>query len=386
VRRYVDFNPRALLFLFVLWFLWFNNFSVRTIFSPILPLIEDEFGVNHSQASGIMVFQSVGYAISLVFSGFFSGRFGYKRSILFSLVISACVYFAIPSVQSFAPLNLFSFILGLAAGVYIPSVLPLITECYSERMWGKAISVHDSAAAVGVFSAPFIALAILQFTAWRGIFYVMGASFLAAGVAFYFLSEELVIRQTRRASFGHLGSDRRIWVMGVLWIFAAGANLGIYFIMPLYLTKELHLDIGFANTIFGISRLGGVAVSISAGFLVDRFSLNKTMFCVLLIAGIFTTLIPFVGERLLAYCLFLQASVITGFFAVALVALSRLFDRESRSMATGLILSVAVVFGMGIIPYLLGLSGDLISFKLGITILGILVMLSSGLIFTFKKT
>jgi hypothetical protein len=43
-----------------------------------------------------------------------------------------------------------------------------------------------------------------------------------------------------------------------------------------------------------------------------------------------------------------------------------------------------MVFGSGIIPYLLGVSGDLNSFRLGIVILGVLVTLSSGLIFRLK--
>jgi predicted MFS family arabinose efflux permease len=33
--------------LFVFWCLWFLNFSTRTIFSPILPLIEDSLQISH---------------------------------------------------------------------------------------------------------------------------------------------------------------------------------------------------------------------------------------------------------------------------------------------------------------------------------------------------
>jgi hypothetical protein len=80
----------------------------------------------------------------------------------------------------------------------------------------------------------------------------------------------------------------------------------------------------------------------------------------------------------------LQAVLVTGFFPVGLVAIARMFSREMKSMATGFILTMAIALGVGVIPYFLGISGDLVSFKFGIAIFGILVTLSSGLVFYLK--
>jgi len=44
-----------LLPLFIFWCLWFLNFSTRTIFSPILPLIEDNLSLSHG-AAGVIYF------------------------------------------------------------------------------------------------------------------------------------------------------------------------------------------------------------------------------------------------------------------------------------------------------------------------------------------
>ena len=173
--------------------------------------------------------------------------------------------------------------------------------------------------------------------------------------------------------------------MSIIWIFGAGANLGVYSIIPLYLTKELQLDIGYANTILGISRLGAVVVAIACGFLIDRFNLRKIMFLVLIITSIFTVLLGLVSVRYIGIVLFLQAFFVTAFFPVGLVALAKTFNREMRSLATGIILALSIVFGGGILPYMLGVSGDMISFRLGITILGIFVALASTLIFHLKE-
>lgn len=75
----------------------------------------------------------------------------------------------------------------------------------------------------------------------------------------------------------------------------------------------------------------------------------------------------------------------TGFFPLGLVTIAKMFDRETRSLAMGIILTLSVLVGSGIIPYLLGLSGDLISFRFGISLLGICVMLSSSLVFYLKE-
>jgi NNP family nitrate/nitrite transporter-like MFS transporter len=87
MERYTNFRGKALLFLFFLWFIWFVNFSIRMVFSPILPIIEDEFMVNHAQASSIFIFLSGGYGTAVIISGLFSGKFGYKKTIIFSLAL-----------------------------------------------------------------------------------------------------------------------------------------------------------------------------------------------------------------------------------------------------------------------------------------------------------
>ncbi|MCX5808427.1 MAG: hypothetical protein NTX36_03480 [Proteobacteria bacterium] len=89
--------------------------------------------------------------------------------------------------------------------------------------------------------------------------------------------------------------------------------------------------------------------------------------------------------RFLEVFLFLQASVVGGFFPVRLVSISRAFDQDQRGMATGLIVTLGVIFGLGIIPYFLGFSGDLVSFRLGIFILGVLMVLVSGLTFFLRE-
>jgi len=376
---------RALSFLFLLWFLWFINMSVRVIFSPILPLIEDEFMITHARASSLFVFLAIGYGVSMFFSGIFAGRHGHKRSIVVSLLVSALLFLLIPFIKAFALLYLFSLVFGLSIGMYLPSAIPLITEHFAEKNWGKSIAIHDSGASVAIFSIPLISIFLLHFFKWRGIFVVFGLAFLVSAIVFQVTCEEVKIVQSPRRAFGDLVRRRSLWIMGILFTFASGANLGIYSIVPLFLTKELSLSIGYANTILGISRLGGIVVAVLAGFLVDRINLRNMLFVLVGVSGLLTIVLGISPVRHVGIFLFMQAVLVTGFFPVALVSIARMFSREMRSMATGLILTLAIIFGVGVMPYLLGLSGDLASFRVGIVILGVLVALSSFLAFSMKE-
>jgi len=385
MKKFTSLGGKPFLFLSLLFFLWFLNFTGRTMFAPVLPLIEDEYLISHARASSIFIFQAIGYGTSMFLSGLFSGLFGYKKSIILSLIISAFAFLLVPFAKAFNVLYLLSFIIGAATGMYIPAVIPLITHYFHENIWGKAIAIHDSAASIGVFGAPIVALFLLQFFGWRGIFTVLGLVFVVAALIFYMLFDELKVPKINATDLLNFIGRRSLWIMSVVWMFAASTSLGIYSVIPLYLTKELNLDMGYANTIFAISRLGGFVVAISAGFLVTRFSIQKVMASILIISGVFTIFVALAGVRFIGAALFLQATFIYGFFPAGLIALSRMFEMNVRSIATGFVFGFGVIGGWGITPYLLGLSGDLVSFKLGILILGIGTIMVSGLIFLLRE-
>jgi MFS transporter, NNP family, nitrate/nitrite transporter len=385
LERHHDLRGRAILFVTFFWLLWFMNFGVRIIFAPILPLIEDEFLISHAKASGVFVFHSIGYGISLMLSGFFCSRFGYKKSIAVSLGISSLIFFCIPFVKVFSVLYVFSFMLGFSIGLYLPSAIPLLTEYFAEKDWGKVLPIHDSGSSVSIFCMPFIALFLLPFVGWRGIFAVFAVAFLACAAVLPFLIDEVKVAYSQKRVFSDTVRMKSLWVLSILWVMASGATLGVYYMFPLYLTKELSMSIGYANTILGVSRIGLVIVAVGAGFIIDRLNLQKTLFLIMITTGALTILLGLASGWLISVLLFLQALCIIGFFPVGLVCLARIFSRERRSLATGIIMTTSTVFGSGMVPYLLGLSGDYISFRVGFVLLGVLVAALSFLPFSLKE-
>jgi NNP family nitrate/nitrite transporter-like MFS transporter len=384
VARFHALKGKALIFLLFIWYLWFMNFMARAILSPVLPLIEDEFGVLHARATSIFLFIGIGYAFSVFFSGVYARMLGPKKSVFMSLTILGLTFLAISLVKTFNLFYPIGIVLGLATGMYLPAAIPLLTEYYDQRQWGKVIAIHDSGAALSMSATPFIALILLLFLPWRGMLVVIAIVYFLAAIVFYAVSEDANVGTKITYFPRHVLKAKAIWYLGVIWIFMTGATMGLYFVVPLYLAKELSLSIEHANAVFGVSRIGAAVVGITAGFLVDRFRAKKILFVLVLATGVFTALVGVRDLRWIKVFLFLQASVAAGFPPISLVAISKMFERETRGQAVGLIVTLGVI-GTAVIPYFLGLSGDLVSFRLGFLLLGIVTVLSSGLLYFVKE-
>jgi MFS family permease len=368
-----------LLPLFVFWGLWYLNFSTRAVFSPLLPLIEDTLSLSHGEAGGLFTSLAIGYSLILLISGRFVAIWGYKRTVVSGFIGIGLIFLGFQWVESYLAFHVLFFFLGIATGTYITSILPIITETYESRHWGKVIGIHDSAASLSIFSIPILVALGLHFLSWRTLLLLLGAASLLLSVYFWKVSVEPRRGMSQqRSRISDLFKRRTIWILGFLWIFASASSLGIYSILPLYLIKERGIDFDFANTLFGISRVGGVFVSIFIGFLIDRYGYRfMLMFC-LVTTGLSTIGLALSSTLpLILVTLILQATLSVGFFPAGLAALSNLTPLSERSMAIGAALSIGMIIGIGGGPLILGFIADHLSFKIGIIWLGILTTSSS---------
>jgi MFS family permease len=382
--KFTSVTGKGLTFILLFWSLWFLIMLVRTILGPILPLIEDEFVISHSKAAILVSCCALGAASSIFASGVFAGRIGYKKTVLACMAVSTTAFLVVPHVKSFSQVAVIMFVLGLATGAYFPCIIPLVTEHYVPSIWGRALAIQDTGASFSLFGAPLLTIGLLHFFSWRHFYSVFAIAYFIAGTLFLFFVKEVKVTRKLTNSLGGVLRNPSMWTISLLWTVATGASMGIYQIIPLYLTKELSFSTQYANMLFGLSRLGGVMFSIAMGFLADRFNPKKSMFVALLLAGIFTMLIGQRNLLVVQIALFLQGTVIMGVFSLGLVAISRMFRMEERSMVSGTMSTVSGVFGFAALPYLLGLAGDYLTFRIGILLFGLVVVLSSSFVFLLK--
>jgi NNP family nitrate/nitrite transporter-like MFS transporter len=368
-----------LLPLFIFWGLWYLNFSARAIFSPILSLIEDTLSISHGEAGGLFTSIAIGYGLILLISGRFAAVWGYKKTVVSGFIGTGLIFLGLQWANSYLAFHILFFFLGIVTGSYLPSILPIITETYESRHWGKVLGIHDSAASFCILSVPILVALGLHFLSWRTLLLLLGAVSLLLPVYFWKVSVEPkreISQQKSRIS--DLLKRRTLWILGFLWIFAAASSLGLYSVLPLYLIRERGIDFAFANTLFGISRVGGVFVSVFIGFLIDRYGYRfMLMFC-LVTTGLSTIGLAFSSTLpMIVVTLVLQATLSVGFFPAGFAALSTLTPLSERSMAIGVAVSIGMIFGNGGAPVLLGFIADRFSFQVGIIWLGVLTTLSS---------
>jgi MFS transporter, NNP family, nitrate/nitrite transporter len=366
-------------YLTVFWILWFLTFSTRTALSPLLPVIEEELHLSHALSGGLYLALSVGYTISLLLSGALAPRIGYKRLILIQFVfmaaVLACPWFA----GEYRVLVGIFFLVGAGGGLYLPSAIPLLTRIYEVRRWGRVLALHDTAASISIMAIPFLATLILHLMNWRGFFLVLSISCVLAATLF-----SVVVPDAPPEPGEERGSMRQIlcrsefWIMVILWTVASTASMGLYGITPLFLVTEKGIPLETANSLFGLSRIGGVFATVIAGFLADRFGVRPVLVLVFLITGVSTVGIAVAPSFLiLVIMLFIQAALSNGFFPVGMVALSKVSRTGERSLFTGAVISGGTIAGLGLAPLCLGAAADMWSFQAGILVTGLMIMVSA---------
>ncbi len=375
-----------LFLLFLFWSLWYVNFGARSITSPLMPLIEDEFLISHT-AAGVLFFSFwVGNTISVFYSGFLSLKIGYKKAILLCFYGLTISFIMLRLSSTFTLFAVFSFFLGMSAGIYLPCGIPLLTAVFDRKHWGKAISVHETAAGFSMLTVPFIVAAVISVMSWKSVFYIMSAACFILAVIFHVAAPDKRPEKSEQGNSWEIVRRKDFWIMTALWSSCAIASMGIYNIIPLYLVKELDIPIEIANRTFSYSRIGGFIGMICVGFIIDRFNLKKLLLILLLATGLSTIAIAVINNHLLmSIMLFLQATFSVVFFPAGLVAISKLTTLSERSVFTGILMSMSGIIGPGLSPIVLGAVADIWSFKAGIFGAGIIITSACFLVRSLKE-
>ena len=348
------------------------NFIARVILSPLMPNIEKDLGLSHTDAGSLFLFISIGYFIGIFGSGFVASKVTYRRTIISSAVIVAIAMIGIGFSPGLWSIRLGLLTLGIGAGLYLPSGIATITTLVQARHWGKALAIHELAPNLGFISAPLICEALLSSISWRGVLIIIGFASLLNGLAFAFFGSggRFAGEPPGRQSITTLMRVPSFWIMAVVFSLGVGSTLGIYTMLPLFLVFEQGYDRNLANTFLSLSRIPGIAIVFLAGWARDRFGSRRTLMLVFSIGGGITVLLGLSTKYLLLILLFVQPWIAGCFFPAGFAALSSIGPKSVRSVAVSLTLPFSTLMGGGAIPTLIGFMGDRGSFGLGISVVG----------------
>lgn len=371
--------------LMLFWGLWYLAFSTRSLISPFLPIIEREFAINHATAGGLLFFAAAGGTTALVLTGRLSLRFGYKRLITYSFLICTAALAGLFYAHTYPAFAFFLFCFGVGGGFYLPCAIPILTAVFNREHWGKAISVHETAAGFSILSVPFLVSLGLQIMPWRYLFLVLAGFFIILLAVFWLKGPDP--KPEHRIGFGVSALLRRrdFWVILALWVASATGVMGVYNIVPLFLVDEKGMSVAAANQLLSLSRVGGFSGQILIGFFMDRFKTKSILAVLTLASGISALgLAAAQPQWLLAVMLILQGTFCVVFFPAGIMAISKLTRLEERTHYSGAIMAVSGVIAMGVAPALFGAIADVYNFQIGISLLGLGTLMVCPLIMVLR--
>ncbi len=365
------FRDRIGLTLFLGW-LFYLGFVTRVFFAPLMPAIQADLGITHGQAGSLFLMISTGYLAAPLCSGFIASRIKHRGTLAVSAWMVGLALLPFGVTDRLWAVRLLLMLIGLAAGIHLPSAMATITAEIRKEDWGKALSVHQSAPPLSFVTAPLIATALLSWCSWRtvlvgwaGVALVSAAAFSAAGRGGDFRG-----RLPDREYVKTILAKPSFWILVLLFALAMGGNAGIYAMLPLFLVTEHGMELARANTLLGLSQLSGLFMVYLAGWVTDRVGQRTTMAVALTSAGVATLLVGVLKGGWLVLAVFLQPVLLNAFFPAGFAALSRLAPPHMRGVTNALGPPASFLIGGGLLPTLIGYMGEHHTFAAGIVMAG----------------
>jgi MFS transporter, NNP family, nitrate/nitrite transporter len=347
----VPFREKIGITFFLAW-LFYLGFVTRVMFAPLMPAIEKDLGIGHSEAGSLFLMMSLGYLLAPFCSGLISSRINHRGNLGVSAWCIGLALLPFGFVNDFWALRVLPMVIGLAAGVHLPSAIATITAEVRKQDWGKALSVHQAAPPLAFVTAPLIAALLLNWFSWRYVLIIWAMLALFSALAFTLrgnggdFSGQLPSLTNIRAVL----SKYSFWIMVLLFAMAMGGNAGIYAMLPLFLVNEHGMELTLANTILGLSQVSGLVMVFVAGWITDRVGQKPAMLATLLCAGIATVLIGTLKGGWLVAVIFVQPAMLSSFFPAAFAALARIAPPSLRSVTSALGPPVSFLIGGGVLP------------------------------------
>jgi NNP family nitrate/nitrite transporter-like MFS transporter len=369
----------TIVFLTVLFLLTFLG---RLIFSPLMPAItaDPRIGIDPGQAGSLFFFGALGAWAGSFITGFVSSRINHRGNLLASIFITAVTLVGAYFAHSLWALRAVFIVLGICAGLHLPSSIATITASVRREDWGKALAIQQLGPPASLAAGPLIAAALLTWFTWNeallwiaGITAVLGVAFaLSTGGVGSFPGDppnpSLVKPVLRTRSF---------WVMIFLFALGMGAQVGVYTMLPLYLT-ERGMQPAAANTLLGLASIAPLVTVFVSGWVTARIGEKRAIGLFLFLTGVVTVLVGLLSGVGLKICVVLMAALAVCFFPPAFAALSRIVQPNYRSLATAFGPPSAFILGGGLLPTALGYMGQAWSFSTGIIIIGAVIAVGAS--------
>ncbi len=263
------------------------NFLSRVVLSPLMPAMEQSMGFSHAEAGRTFLFMAVGVAGGLLLNGHVSRRLTHRLTIVVSAVALGLLLILASLSPDLGVLQATVGLYGLGAGLYLPSGIATVTSLVKPADWGKALSVHELAPNTSFILAPLLAELALHLGSWRSSLAGLGLMLIASGLAFarFGRGGRFPGRPLRLGLLREIAGHRAFWILALFFGLAVGSSIGPFSMLPLALVEEHGFLRPEANAMLSVARVGGLLMSLLAGYITVRLGVKRALALFFIFAG-----------------------------------------------------------------------------------------------------
>lgn len=282
----------------ILFFTWGTVFLDRMSQLYLAPYFAPEFHLSEAQVGLLASVVAVSWAVSALFFGAVSDRFGRRAVLIPGVLIFSLLSWLSGTAQTFGELLVIRALMGVAEGPCWTVINAINEETSDPTHRGRNVGIVVSAAAlIGLFVAPILTTQVAAHVGWRWAFFVSGAP----GLLMAFLIWKFV-KEPQRNMDGDKAHSHAQPIAGYLsilkfpnvWLCCMGAAgfMGWLFLQnvfaPLYITEAAHQPGTTAGFLMGAAGLGSFFIGLALPSLSDRVSRKS----VLLISAALSAILP----------------------------------------------------------------------------------------------
>jgi predicted MFS family arabinose efflux permease len=261
--------------------LFLVTFLSLFIFSPLLPaIIRDNPSITASQGGSLFLAGAFGVLLGSLTAGLVSSRVKHRGAIIISLSGIAASLVGAYFAGSVWALRAVLIALGICAGLHLPSSVATITAMVRREEWGRALSIQQLAPPLSLVAGPLIAVLLLRWFAWNAaLLWIAGLSALMALIFMLFTGGVGAFpgEPPARAYLGPVLRTPSFYLMVFLFALGMGTQVGVYTMLPLYMTTERGMSSDAANTLIGLANLAPLAFVFMSGWMTSRLGEKRTM-------------------------------------------------------------------------------------------------------------
>jgi sugar phosphate permease len=159
----------------------------RANFGSALPFIRQEMSMSNTEAGALMSLFFFGYAAMQLPGGFINSKFGMRKVLSVSVIITSVVVAGLAWAHNVTQLQALRLAIGIAEGPMTVGLIATINNWFPVKEKGTATGILIAGTKAGPLIVPPICALVVSIWGWREIFLVFAIPGIVAGIVWYLM-------------------------------------------------------------------------------------------------------------------------------------------------------------------------------------------------------